>query len=276
MTKLLPQATLPKYLTTKLTASWYQASDLIVLDCSDKPIGTPYHPCRVQHRKTKETYFLKTVDNDQPQPTKRELSSLHKIEEAGLHKKFHVPLLEGLVTFNNAEATPTGRKRIMGFLLTDIPSPTPLTFKLDPTIAQTQRDGWSKEADRIKSLLHENDIVWGDAKADNFVVDGEGQLWIIDFGGSYTEGWVEEGLNETVEGDDMGTEKIVNALKDPVNNVQRPEDEGQEEVGVAEGLDDERTDRARVNKRGRDGDDNPMEKGAAQSVKRSKLEETTM
>jgi hypothetical protein len=41
----------------------------------------------------------------------------------------------------------------------------------------------------------------------------------------YTEGWVDEELSETKAGDDMGVEKIVNALIDPDENTFDPEDE---------------------------------------------------
>jgi serine/threonine protein kinase len=69
------------------------------------------------------------------------------------------------------------------------------------------------------SLLHDNGIIWGDAKADNFMVDANDELWIIDFGGSYTEGWVDPDISETLEGDDMGLEKIQAALEDPDKNT---------------------------------------------------------
>jgi hypothetical protein len=247
MQNLLPTVTLPKYLTAKLSAPWFQSSDLKVLDCSDKPVGTPYHPCRVQDAKTKKEYFLKIVDNNQqPQPIKRELDILSRIEESKLHDHMHVPLLEGLVRFDESEPTPTGKKRIMGFLLTDIPSPTPLTLKLDKDVPQNKREAWAKEADRIKNLLHDHDIIWGDAKADNFVVDADDNLWVIDFGGSYTEGWVDPELNETEEGDDMGTDKVVNALKDPVNNVRRTEQEEDSEHSTE---DDQPADHSKKRKR---------------------------
>lgn len=59
----------------------------------------------------------------------------------------------------------------------------------------------------------------GQAKADNLMVDKNDDLWIIDFGGSYTAGWVDPELMETVEGDDMGVDRIVNALHDPNANT---------------------------------------------------------
>lgn len=66
-------------------------------------------------------------------------------------------------------------------------------------------------------------------QADNFLVDDQDTLWIIDFGGSWTEGWIDPEMKETVEGDDMATEKITNALHDPVHNVWDPSEESKSE-----------------------------------------------
>ena len=225
MQKLLPNMILPKYITDKADVKWFSANDFEVLSTSDQPPGTPFHPARIQNRKTKEICFLKIVDNAQPGPVKREIDILSRIKQAKLYNEINVPVLEGLLAFDGAEQTPSGKKRIMGFIQTDIPDPTPLTMKLTTEIPQEKRDVWAKEADRIKEILHKHDIIWGDAKADNFMVDKDDKLWIIDFGGSYTEGWVDKELNETEEGDDMGTDKIVNALIDPVANTCDPDEE---------------------------------------------------
>ena len=225
MQSLIPQSTLPKYITDRVDVQFHCAKDVLVLDESDQPPGTAYHPCRVRLQQSTETCFLKVVDNSQPGPFKREVDLLNQMKEDELQDIIHVPILQGLVYFDKTEETPTGKKRTMGFLQTDIPEATPLTDMLDSSIPQSKRDRWAKEAERIKEVLHENGIVWGDAKADNFMVDNNNNLWIIDFGGSYTEGWVDPELNETQEGDDMGTERIVNALIDPVSNTWDPDEE---------------------------------------------------
>jgi hypothetical protein len=139
----------------------------------------------------------------------------------------HVPVLKGLVSYDGTSSTASGRRKIMGFLQTDISHPTPLTNLLDPYISQAKRDRWAKEVERMNDILHEHEIVWGDAKADNFLVDDVENLWIIDFGGSYTRGWVDPELKETEEGDDMGTEKTINALKDPEAITYDPGDDEQ-------------------------------------------------
>jgi len=212
--KLLPEISLPKYIR-ELDVPWYEASDITVLCGSNFP--PPYHPAHVQVRGSSDLAFLKLVDPGQPQATKREIFILHRIAQEGLHGQIRCPELKGLVTFGDDHS------KIMGFLQTEIPNPVPLTLKLDTEVPQELRDGWAAETQRVIDVLHEHDIVWGDAKADNFMVDENDELWIIDFGGSYTEGWVDPKLVESMEGDDMGVEKIANALHDPEANTFDPD-----------------------------------------------------
>ena len=211
MQNLMPKIDIPKYIQ-QMDVPHFTVDDLKVTGEAADP--DPYHPCTVEDKDGK-TYFIKIVDKDQPQPTKRELKLLKRIEDIGLHKSINVPKVLGLVFTKDKSS-----KQIVGFLQTPISDPTPLTKMLDEDISQRKRDNWSKEVERVKELLHDNDIVFGDMKADNFLVDKDDKLWIIDFGGSYTEGWVDPDLMETEEGDDMGAEKIVNALHDPVNCTQ--------------------------------------------------------
>jgi hypothetical protein len=217
MISLLPTITLPNYILN-LDIPRIQASDLEIVQDNGAA------PTLVRH--DNKTYFLKVVDKTQPAPTKREIRILKQIEKLDLQQKHHlrIPLVQGLVSFSTSTSTPTSTSTstskkqnttILGFLQTPIPSATPLTHLLDSDIAQTRRETWATESAKHMDILHKNKIIWGDAKADNFMVDGHGQLWMIDFGGSYTEGWVDEGLNETVEGDEQGMGKIVNALCDP-------------------------------------------------------------
>ncbi|KAK7697775.1 hypothetical protein SLS64_013176 [Diaporthe eres] len=218
MAKLRPHlAPIPKYIS-KIAVPWYSSANLTVLECSDTP--DPYHPCLVKHQQSGKQMFFKTVDNNNTQPIKREIDILDKIEKKGLRQNLHCPKLLGIVTCATpAEVEKNSRSSIMGFLQTAINQPTPLTTKLDSAIPQDKRDAWARKADEAKKILHENGIIWGDAKADNFVVDAEEKMWIIDFGGSYTEGWVDPEIAETKKGDNMGVKKIVNALRDPDENV---------------------------------------------------------
>lgn len=49
-------------------------------------------------------------------------------------------------------------------------------------------------------------------KPDNILVDDSDDLWFIDFGGSFTYGWVDEDKAETIEGDCQGMERIIQFL----------------------------------------------------------------
>lgn len=216
----IPRISIPKYIRN-LGMPWYTAADVLVLAASDEPM--PYGPSRVQVGD--QTLFFKAVDKDQPQTTRRELKILKAIERKGLQKQIRVPIVFGLVGWGGDHSQ--SRSDIMGFLQTEIESPTPLTLMLDSDVVEDKREKWARETERMVNILHDNDIVWGDAKADNFMVDRHGDLWIIDFGGSYTDGWVDPQLMETEEGDDMGVEKIVHALEDPEANTYDPYDESQ-------------------------------------------------
>ncbi|KAK4634604.1 Chromatin modification-related protein [Fulvia fulva] len=219
---LIPSMPLPKYIR-ELKIPAIKASDvLVVRESSDPP---PIHPALVRHEGN--DYFLKVVDINQYQPMKREISVMKRIEAEGLQNEMKVPLLRGLVHF-----TTKGSNRsphVMGFLMDVIENPTPLTHMLDSDVPEEKRSKWAEESARMVDLLHQHGIIWGDAKGDNLMVDANDDLWIIDFGGSYTEGWVDPELNETEEGDEMGVRRIVNGLTDPENNTIDPSDEAEDE-----------------------------------------------
>jgi hypothetical protein len=210
MKKLMPAIDVPKYIK-QMDVPHFKTTELTVIGETVDP--DPRHSCIVEDSKGR-TYFMKSVEGDAPQVTHREIKLLKRVEKIGLGDSINVPQVFGLVY---SKDSPT---KVVAFLQTNISKPTPLTKMLDEDVSQRKRDRWAKEVERTKEALHENDIVFGDMKADNFLVDEDEKLWIIDFGGSYTEGWVDPELNETEEGDDMGAEKIVNALHDPINNTQ--------------------------------------------------------
>lgn len=216
--ELTPKLNLPKYITSH-SIPIFTTSDLSIVATSDSP--SPRHPAVVKSHAIAETYFLKLVDPAQPGPLKRELKLLKEIEAKGLHEKIRVPRVLGVVVdsaTSESRQPATGADHttaILGFLLTPIPDASPLTTTLDLDVAEGRREQWAEEIEKTVKVLHDHGIVWGDAKADNFMVDKDEELWIIDFGGSYTEGWVDQELNETIEGDDQGMEKIVGAVRDP-------------------------------------------------------------
>ncbi|XP_014557877.1 hypothetical protein COCVIDRAFT_96086 [Bipolaris victoriae FI3] len=211
---LVPRLKMPKYIQN-YNLPWLNPNDLIVQ--SEVSMPPPAHPGQVIHKSTGTVYFFKPVVPSQPDSVKREIHILRKLETLNLDIKF--PSLLGFVSLC------TSKTQAMGMLLQNIRYPTPLTKLLRSSVDAGARAEWSRKSEAYIKTLHEHGIVWGDAKADNFMVDAESELWIIDFGGSYTEGWVDPEISETVEGDRMGLEKIQTALADPeggtVDNVVR-------------------------------------------------------
>jgi tRNA A-37 threonylcarbamoyl transferase component Bud32 len=205
---LVPRMRLPKYIQS-YPLPWLSADDLLVQNEVSMP--SPAHPGTVLHKDNGAVYFFKPVVPDQPDSVKREIQILRKLEKLDLHVK--APRLLGLVRYGKSKT------EAMGLLLDNIEKPTPLTKLLSSKVDEDKRAEWSEKSEEYVRTLHENGIVWGDAKADNFIVDAKDELWIIDFGGSYTEGWVDPEISETVEGDAMGLEKIQAALQDPEKNM---------------------------------------------------------
>ncbi|KAK3946137.1 hypothetical protein QBC46DRAFT_368907 [Diplogelasinospora grovesii] len=74
------------------------------------------------------------------------------------------------------------------------------------------RQRWAKQIRETVEQLHNADIVWGDAKAENVMIDKNNDASLIDFGGGYTKGWVDEDKAGTKEGDLQGVAKIVEYL----------------------------------------------------------------
>ena len=213
---LFPKLPVPKKLRD-LDIPHVNASDYTLLQTSEDP--PPVHPSHLKSRKDGKVYFFKPVDPTMPQPTKREIQLHYDIESRGLQSEIRVPKLHGLVM------APHSHVEIMGMLLTVIEDPTPMTKLLDSEVDESKRQRWARETKQIIKALHDKGLVWGDAKGDNFMVDKNDDVWIIDFGGSYTEGWVDPENMETIEGDEEGLEKVVNALKDPDNATINMEEE---------------------------------------------------
>ena len=63
------------------------------------------------------------------------------------------------------------------------------------------RKRWDMQVIRTLDCLYEADIIWGDVKRANVLIDVNENAWLIDFGGGYTRGWVEKSHMETIEGD---------------------------------------------------------------------------
>lgn len=104
--------------------------------------------------------------------------------------------------------------RLVGILLTFVETDKP---KWRGTLHNRVRGGglppdmlsrWARELEVYVAELHQAGVVWGDAKPYIVLVDRHDSIWINDFGGAYTDGWVDEDKSETMEGDRQGVARI--------------------------------------------------------------------
>lgn len=75
------------------------------------------------------------------------------------------------------------------------------------------RRKWAKQIEDAVRALHDNDIIWGDVKPDNVVIDINDNAWLIDFGGGISVPFKFPGEEETMEGDNNAVKKLVHYLE---------------------------------------------------------------
>jgi hypothetical protein len=141
----------------------------------------------------------------------REFDCLCKVARSEIVNSIRVPRLLGLVT--SAE---TGL--IIGILEEYLPTGELSDLRLleDEGIEASpeRRQKWGAQIWETVDLLHKIGVIWGDGKPDNVLIhEVTDDAWVIDFGGSYTNGWVDEELMETPEGDEQAVGKILEFLK---------------------------------------------------------------
>lgn len=144
------------------------------------------------------------------QGIEREFNCLRKVARSDLANAIRVPRLLGLVM--SAE---TGM--IIGILEEYIPT-GPLSDlrelkDRDMEASVERRKKWGSQVRETVDLLHKIGVIWGDGKPHNVLIHKEtDDAWVIDFGGSYTEGWVDEELMETFDGDEQAVGRIFKFL----------------------------------------------------------------
>nr|KMM73307.1 hypothetical protein CPAG_09596 [Coccidioides posadasii RMSCC 3488] len=90
-------------------------------------------------------------------------------------------------------------------------------LRADPPMNLRQK--WADQLAASLDRLHLAGVIWGDVKPANVLVDTNDDIWIIDFGGGYTRGWVEREIAGTVEGDKQGLQKIKSFLLEQDNEA---------------------------------------------------------
>ncbi|KAH7172981.1 hypothetical protein DER46DRAFT_499272 [Fusarium sp. MPI-SDFR-AT-0072] len=133
----------------------------------------------------------------------RELQCLHKIRESFPTGSIRVPQLLGYVHHHDT-------KQILGFLRQWLTGHK-LCDIITSSTAQNKHK-WASQVRQTIETLHRHELIWGDGKPSNIIIDEQDNAWPIDFGGGYTRGWIDEDLAETKEGDEQALEKIVELL----------------------------------------------------------------
>ncbi|EGX50424.1 hypothetical protein AOL_s00076g188 [Orbilia oligospora ATCC 24927] len=138
----------------------------------------------------------------------REISSLQTIRNAN-SGCIRVPKLLGYVKhpFDGS---------IIGFLREWIPSSSFGQSLKDIKVDEAPRELREKWAVQIRQSLHELHrigVFWGDGKPSNIIIDDNNDLWLIDFGDGWTNGWTEEMSVGTLASDRQALEKILKYLE---------------------------------------------------------------
>lgn len=105
--------------------------------------------------------------------------------------------------------------KLVGLLVTYIENKGSLRDVADfPDSTNEDRLRWSTQIKDTAARLHEAGVVWGNAKPENVLIDMKGDAWLVDFGGRFNRGWIDEGKMDTVEGDLQGVQKIDDWLQE--------------------------------------------------------------
>ncbi|KAJ4328600.1 hypothetical protein N0V84_000959 [Fusarium piperis] len=183
-------------------APWTSFKPSEIRVCEEKVIGPPDHTPRKVLLKDDTIAFLKLMHRGDKRFLKTELNTYNKIDKAQLESTTRVSHLHGLVRDKEGA--------ILGLLLTYIDCGNlTLSCAVKPETPTALREKWGAQLRDMVTQLHNAGIVWGDAKPDNVLIDGNQDAWLVDFGGGYTEGWVPKTLAGTVEGDLVALEKMI-------------------------------------------------------------------
>ncbi|KAI9708960.1 MAG: hypothetical protein M1820_003654 [Bogoriella megaspora] len=137
----------------------------------------------------------------------REFACLKAISDSKPPLPLRTPRLTGLIKSN--------KDTVIGILEEYVKAcpeaPTLEHFDME-SVVRARREKWASQIQESIRILHGIGVIWGDGKAANIIVDISDNAWIIDFGGSWTDGWVDKELAGTIQGDEQALRKILNFL----------------------------------------------------------------
>ncbi|KAF2467282.1 uncharacterized protein BDR25DRAFT_376225 [Lindgomyces ingoldianus] len=183
----------------KSTLPVYRPNDIHVR-LNDNVVALPTNPCKV-YIKGKDVCFFKQILAGDVGMTVTELATYTKINAAKLGEDVRVSRLLGVVEDEHTS-------RIVGLLLSYIDCENMTLSCAAQAGERASHDKWLKQITHSLKELHARQIVWGDAKPDNVLIDMHDDAYLVDFGGGYTHGWVDKELINTQEGDLQGLQRI--------------------------------------------------------------------
>ncbi|KAH6672122.1 hypothetical protein EV126DRAFT_409956 [Verticillium dahliae] len=137
--------------------------------------------------------------------TKSEIGKYDKIAASGLSSS-ELPT-------SRLYAMVVGSKgRLRGLIYHFIKSEERLTWAVDERAPLALREKCAAQIKDTVAKLHHLGVVWGDVKADNVLVDENGNAIVIDLKGGTTQGWVDREKEGTVEGDAQGVENMMDFI----------------------------------------------------------------
>lgn len=191
-------------LSTDNTLPRYSTSDIIVTEAYTESVSRVIGKVLVDG----QVMFCKACTGNaqlQGSDIERELWALEDMHLKKPHKQLRAPELLGSVV-NLSEG------RLIGFVRQWIPGRTLKQVVADDAPTDDQRQRWAAQIRESVDALHDAGLVWGDGKPSNIVIDDSGDAWLIDFGGGFTDGWVDGELSDTVEGDKQAVARLVEFL----------------------------------------------------------------
>ena len=89
----------------------------------------------------------------------------------------------------------------------DAPSPPVII------ISKARKEKWTRQIQETLQSLHARNVIWGDTKLANILIDEvTDDAWIVDFGGGNTQGWIERDLHSSKAGDLQALDRITAEL----------------------------------------------------------------
>ncbi|KAK2012403.1 hypothetical protein LZ32DRAFT_691934 [Colletotrichum eremochloae] len=151
-------------------------------------------------------YFKRFGLSFGPAHAKKELMTLKKVVMAQIPSppEAWICRLHGVVRVGD---------KLMGMLFIWIDTKGVLSKARADQSSPDLRKRWKTQISTSLEKLHHKGIIWGDVKAENVLIDSDENAWIIDFGGSYTHGWVDKEKAGTLAGDAQGLAKILDILQ---------------------------------------------------------------